>query len=70
MININSKLQQRKDEITKDVKENNDRKEEIKIMNKEEIQRKQKEPQKERTIKTSLKTLRKLRESWKNKIKY
>ena len=42
MININSKLQQRKDEITKDVKENNDRKEEIKIMNKEEIQRKQK----------------------------
>ena len=44
MININSKLQQRKDEITKDVKENNDRKEEIKIMNKEEIQRKQKEP--------------------------
>ena len=70
MININSKLQQRKDEITKDVKENNDRKEEIKIMNKEEIQRKQKEPQKERTIKTSLKTLRKLRESWKNKIKH
>ena len=44
MININSKLPQRKDEITKDVKENNDRKEEIKIMNKEEIQRKQKEP--------------------------
>ena len=42
MININSKLQQRKDEITKDVKENNDRKEETKIMNKEEIQRKQK----------------------------
>ena len=42
MININTQLQQRKDEITKKVKENNNLKEEIKTMNKEQIQQKQK----------------------------
>ena len=42
MITINSQLQQRKDEITKKVKENNNLKEEIKIMNKEQIQQNQK----------------------------
>ena len=34
MININTRLLQRKDEITKNVKENNNFKEEIKTMNK------------------------------------
>ena len=42
MITINSQLQQRKDEIAKKVKENNNLKEEIKIMNKEQIQQNQK----------------------------
>ena len=42
MITINSQLQQRKDEIAKNVKENNNLKEEIKIMNKEQIQQNQK----------------------------
>ena len=42
MINIDSQLQQRKDEITKKVNENNNHKEEIKIMNKEQLQEKEK----------------------------
>ena len=42
MITINSQLQERKDEIAKKVKENNNLKEEIKIMNKEQIQQNQK----------------------------
>ena len=42
MITINSQLQQRKDEIAKKVKENNNLKEEIKIMKKEQIQQNQK----------------------------
>ena len=57
MINISSQPQQRKDEINKKVKENNNLKEEIKTMNKEWIQQKhRKQPQNERTIRTSLKT--------------
>ena len=42
MINIDSQLQQRKDEITKKVKENNNLKGEIKIMNKKQLQEKEK----------------------------
>ena len=58
MININSQLQQRKDEEVKK------KEEEIKIMNKEQIQQKHgKHPQKERAIRKSLKTWRKLREN-------
>ena len=64
MININSQLQQRKDEITKKVREDNNLKEEIKIMNKEQIQ------QKRSVIKTSLKTWGKLRENWTNKMQH
>ena len=57
MINISSQPQQRKDEINKKVKGNNNLKEEIKTMNKEWIQQKhRKQPQNERTIRTSLKT--------------
>ena len=68
MINIDSQLQQRKDEITKKVKENNNLKEEIKIMDKEQLQEKEKAAsERERAIKTSLNTWRKLRENWKSK---
>ena len=42
MININSQLQQRKDEITKKVKESNNVREEIIVINKKQIQQKQK----------------------------
>ena len=42
MINISTQQQQRKDEITKKVKENNNLKVEIKIMNKGQIQQNQK----------------------------
>ena len=42
MININSQLQQEKDEINKKVKENHNFKEEIKIMNKVQVQQPQK----------------------------
>ena len=42
MVNINSQLQQRKDEITKKVKESNNVKEEIIIINRKQIQQKQK----------------------------
>ena len=71
MIKINTQLQQRKYKITKIVKENKNLKEEIKIMNKEQTQQKQKTASKrERAIKTSLKTWRKLRENWKNKLQH
>ena len=42
MININAQLQQRKEKIIEKVKETDNLKEEIKIMNKEQIQQKQK----------------------------
>ena len=42
MININSQLLQEKDEINKKVKENHNFKEEIKIMNKVQVQQLQK----------------------------
>ena len=42
MININSQLQQQKGEITKKVNENHNFKEEIKIMNKVQVQQPQK----------------------------
>ena len=73
MIKINTQLQQKKYKITKIVKENKNLKEEIKIMNKEQTQQKQKTASKrerERAIKTSLKTWRKLRENWKNKMQH
>ena len=42
MININAQLQQRREKIIEKVKETDNLKEEIKIMNKEQIQQKQK----------------------------
>ena len=69
MIKINTQLQQRKYKITKIVKENKNLKEEIKIMNKEQTQQKQKTASK-RERERSLKTWRKLRENWKNKMQH
>ena len=69
MIKINTQLQQKKYKITKIVKENKNLKEEIKIMNKEQTQQKQKTASK-RERERSLKTWRKLRENWKNKMQH
>ena len=59
MINSNSQLQQRTDEITKKVKGNNNLKEEIKIMNKGQIRQKQKAASKRECNQNIIKDLEK-----------
>ena len=59
MIKINTQLQQRKYKITKIVKENKNLKEEIKIMNKEQTQQKQKTASKRESNQNIIKDLEK-----------
>ena len=59
MIEINTQLQQRKYKITKIVKENKNLKEEIKIMNKEQTQQKQKTASKRESNQNIIKDLEK-----------
>ena len=59
MIKINTQLQQKKYKITKIVKENKNLKEEIKIMNKEQTQQKQKTASKRESNQNIIKDLEK-----------
>ena len=61
MIKINTQLQQRKYKITKIVKENKNLKEEIKIMNKEQTQQKQKTASKRESNQNIIKDLEKVK---------
>lgn len=70
IININSQLQQSKDEIAKKVKETNYLKELTKIMNKEQIKKKQKAISERENSQNIIKDLKKAkRELEKHKIK-
>ena len=66
MININLQPQQRKYEIIKKVKENN-LKEELKIMNKEQIQQSRKHSLRKRESNQNIKDLEKAKRQLKNK---